>query len=75
MKSMYRDPMEAYVALDTSGKGHITKEDLLKSRPVQRIMATGATFGDLGECIARDSLFQGRDGNTDVDTFKRTFFP
>lgn len=38
-------------------------------------MATGATLGDVGECIMRDSLFQGKDGKMDVDTFKRTFFP
>jgi len=74
MKSMYRDPGEAYVALDTDGKGHITQSDLLKSHPVQRVLSPHITLGDVIEGVTRDNLFKSS-GKMDVDTFKHAFFP
>jgi hypothetical protein len=86
MKALYRDPGEAYTALDTSGKGYLVKEDLLESRAVERVMQNSkgqVDKRDVEEYIERERLFRvpinknnaSSGYKMDVEFFKRTFFP
>lgn len=77
LKLAYRGPDKAYSALDFSGRGYITQEDLMKSIVITRIIQGGKMFTaeDVNEYIINDNLFGSTKTALTYDKFKKTFFP
>lgn len=49
---------QAYSAIDTDGKGYITRDDFMKSLPVSRAQVNGVTLADILELVIRENLFK-----------------